>query len=274
MAGLPRSALLAAWGTATLAGRIGVDTAVRVVSGCDEPHRVEPTTSAEPGRPTSSVPGLSGGLEDLLTTLAGLGAVALRVVLPAPGDPLGLPGPAPLTRAAVDAGECVLVAPGHLGIALVPRVHRFGTALEPGAMVTWEVFPATDRTPVVTRLAEAEAELAAVMREATDQLTGLDVARLGPEAAAALPALRSRGLPPGSLPEVTPARSVRVLTAAVRLRAIVSLASLDTGGARTAGEMEQRDAALRSLDAVARRAVAAAVNDIPAAPSGQVLRGS
>jgi hypothetical protein len=96
MSGL-RSGLLAAWGTAFLAGRTGFDQVVATVTGGDLPHRVV----GLPGAP-GEVP-----LGWALTAWRDLGTAALRAVLPVPGDPRGLPGPGPFATAAMAAGEAV-----------------------------------------------------------------------------------------------------------------------------------------------------------------------
>jgi hypothetical protein len=201
-------------------------------------------------------------LHALLTGLRALGATRFQAVLPVPGDLSGLPGPPTLNHAALESGECVLVEPASLGLALVPRVERFGSHLEPGAFTTWVVHRADHhRATAPPDVTEADGELRLTLGEATQELTRLDVAHLGPEAAEALAAVRSRHLPAELLPPGTPPRCVRVLASALKVRAIVELAQLDHGRAITAHEITRRAEVLRRLDAVARRALAAAVND-------------
>jgi len=64
------------------------------------------------------------------------------------------------------------------------------------------------------------------------------------------------------LPPSTPPRCVQVLATAARVRAIVALASEDDGAAVTGHEALRRSEALRELDSVCRRAMAAAANGI------------
>ncbi len=247
---IPRSARLAAWATAWLQGRASVAAVVRAVTGEDEAHVVEPGE-------------LLPGVADLVALLNGLkqaGVPALRVVLPVPGDPVGLPGPPAFNTAALEAGECVVTAGGPAWGA-VPDVAEFGSAWEPGWQVTWHVQPVTQGrvTPVVA-LAEAERELKEGLIAATDALERLDVAALGPDAAVRLRTMRQAELPAGLLPAGTPPRSLQVLATAGRLRAVLSLAGEDDGAAVTAWEAGERARTLRTLDVVCRRAVVAAVN--------------
>jgi hypothetical protein len=251
---LPRSLRLAAWGTAVL--RDGADPAVAVaaVTGEDEPHTVSLPEAAGPV-----------GLAALLDRLGIEGALGLRVVLPAPGDLLGLPGPAGVNAAALDVGECVLAEPGPRGPwwAAVPTVTKFGSDYEPGTMVAWTVYPvASHRGDELPALADAEREMAMALRAATDRLQALDVAAWRPDAAQRLTAVRASSLTRGILPDSTPPRCLRVLASAARLRAIVGLAVEDDGAAINGYEALHRIDVLRRLDATCRRAMAAAVNGI------------
>ena len=247
---IPRSARLAAWGTAYLRGEVSTATVVERVQDKDEPHRVEP----------ADVLGLDAvDLAGLLTALRAAGGTGLRVVLPVPGDVLGLPGPAAFNAAAVEAGECVIVL-GSPAWGAVPEVTGFGSALEPGWMVTWQVLPVTERPAATGTLAEAEQALREGMAEATSALTRLDVASWRPGTGERLHLLRRAELHPGVMPAGTDQRSLRVLAGAHRLRAVLALAGEDDGAGVTAFEVQQRAEALRGLDGVCRRAVAAAVN--------------
>jgi hypothetical protein len=237
--------------------------------GDDEPHDVvaEAPLGAvvEASRPNGATP-----LEALLLGLRDRGVRRLRVVLPAPGDVLGLPGPPDFNAAALEAGECVLTepvdAPAAVGGApsrwgLVPVVTAFGSIWEPGSMVTWHVRPVGLRgAGQPAGLGEAERELTEALHLATDELARLDVARWREDAAQRVQAVRDGGIPVGVLPPAAAARSVRVLGTAARVRAIVALAGEDDGGAISGYEAQRRAETLRDLDAVSRRAVMAAVN--------------
>jgi len=259
---LPRSARLAAWGTAVLTGAAAPDQAIRAVTGDDEPHRVELSEDLAPG---ISVPG-ECGLRELFGVLAGADATGLRLVLPAPGDVLGLPGPPAFNVVALEAGECLLVEcadPDAVPLALVPEVVEFGSVWEPGAMVTWRLYATNARRITdVGSVADADRELRTALATATQELSRLDVARWREDAADRVAAIRDGGLSRASLPPGTPPRCVHVLSIAARVRAIIALAGEDDGAAVTGHEALRRAEALRGLDAVSRRAVTAAVNGL------------
>jgi hypothetical protein len=259
---LPRSVRLAAWGTAVLGGQATAHDAVRAVTLDDEPHTVRS------GDDRLALPP-AAGLADVLGRLGEFGVPGLRVVLPAPGDVLGLPGPPAFNQAAVAARECVLTEPVTQGwaaefaapLGLVPQVTAFGSEWEPGAMVEWSVHPVNPpRVTAAGSLAEAERELREALITATEALARLDVARWRDDAAHAVAAVRDGRLPRAALPPSAPGRTARVLTTAARVRAIVELAAQDDGSSVTGYEAQQRSAALQQLDAVSRRALAAAVN--------------
>lgn len=253
MLDLPRSVRLAAWGTAVLSGGTPAPAAVRAVTGDDEPHELV------------GPDGGHGGLEEWLDGLRRAGTRGLRAVMPVPGDPVGLPGPAGFNAEAVQAGECVLTDGGPNGPwwGLVPEVIGFGSVYEPGAMVTWTLHPVASRAaPPVAGVADAERELRTAMQRAAEELARLDVARWREDAADRLAAVRSAGLPNGALPASMPPRCAHVLLTAARIRAIVALASEDDGAAVSAHEVARRAAALRDLDSVCRRAMVTAANGI------------
>lgn len=273
-----RSALLAAWATAHLAGRVDAAAAVAAVTGTDEPHRVD---------------GLSRG-EDLPALLADLrasGAAGLRLVLPVPGDPRGLPGGGPLSDLALGAGEAVRMQPAGEAVGvqaagpaaqepaggtaaagkagcygLVPLVSRAGTELDGFAtVVRWQLHPcpaAAGRQPAGSAR-QAARDLAEALRGAAGALAGLDVARLGPEAARGLATLREggrRGRPAVRLPAGHPAEAQLLLAQADRLAAVLDLAGADDGAAVDRGSALRRQEVLRELAAAVRLARVAAVN--------------
>jgi hypothetical protein len=261
---LPRSVRLAAWGTAALTRAATLADAERAVVGDDEPHRVE---VGDEGAAEETV-----FLRDALARLRERDVRALRVVLPVPGDVLGLPGPPAFNQAALEAGECVLgalappgrtdPAPGQgAAFGWVPVVTTFGSVWEPGALVTWVRHAVTPRRlTVVGSLSEAERELREALITATETLHRLDVARWREDAADRIAAVRDGGLPRGAVPPSTPPRCVRVLGTAARVRAIVELAGEDDGAAVSVHEVEQRARTLRQLDGVCRRAMTAAID--------------
>ncbi|MFD5856457.1 MULTISPECIES: hypothetical protein [Streptomyces] len=247
----PRSGRLAAWGNALLAGLVSPDDAVHEIVGDDAVHRVE-------GLPGESAPvGLTLGLGRLRT----LGVSGLRIALPAPGHPLGLSGPPEFNARAMDAEEAVICHGAAFG--LVPQVYEAGPDGDVHVEVVWQVLPVREAPPAdVPSLGEAERELAEGLREATEVLSGLDVAGSGPVAEAAIDAYRARAergrevLAPGY-----PPRAVRVLELAQRVGLLVSLARENGhGGAVSSAEMGARTEALRPVERVARRAQVAAYN--------------
>lgn len=251
---LPRSVTLAAWlphvhGDAALAER-----AVAGVTEEDEPHAV---TTAD------DAPSPGAELADLVLAW-GMPGVAVAAALPVPGDVAGVP--AEISAAVLEAGECVLVESPGGAFAAVPHVEEFGSATEPGHLVTWRVTRVTPWTlPVlaaVGSLADAERELREALRTATESLDQLDVARWRDDAVAALASLRAEP-DVRALPTQLEPRRARVLALAARLRVIVAFATADDGGAVNLWQADQRSAALRHVDHAARRAMCAATLVVP-----------
>jgi hypothetical protein len=244
-----RSARLVAWVRAWRAGLAPFDDIVPAVQGDDDTHEVADL----PGH-VHAVP-----LATALTTLATVAPETVRLVLPAAGDPRGLPGPGEFTTAALGAGEGALCG----GTGLVPAVERrVSGSGDVWHTVLWRVLalPAGPARAEVLTVAEAEHDLLAALRTATDALRDLDVARWRPELAEALADLRRDGadreLPPGYDP-----RAHRLLHRADVVTRIVALAGHDAPGAAVnAYEAAARDAELRPLATAARRAQVAAVN--------------
>jgi hypothetical protein len=233
---LPAAARLAAWGSAALDGAVSLDEAADRVTGPDDaPHRVF-DLPAEP----SGV-----NVAYALGRLRAQGVRALRLVLPRPGDATGLPGPPPFNESAVARGAAVLTVGGAAPLGVLDETR--------GA---WTVHPVRPdpRTPMSLR--EAERDLARVMRESTDLLMSLAVARWEPAAAEVLAHRSSWG--PAVLPPTAPPPAHRVLQGAQRLMLIVEAARASEGAAITAAEANARALALRDLDAAARRGIEAA----------------
>jgi hypothetical protein len=247
MDGMLRSGRFVAWGNAVLAGLVSPDTAAERICGRDGCHRVLDWAGRD---------------EDTLTValarLRNSGATGLRLVLPVPGDLLGLPGPNEFNLEALDAGEAVLVD-GSESWGLIPEVQEENPDNCPGIAVHWHAARVNPGPGDVPTLGEAERELAETMRAATDALDALDVARWRPEAADRISEIRS-GANGDSLAPGYPARAHRVLALAQRVAAIAELASDDDGGAYNINGMVGRDAELRMLARAARRAQLAAYN--------------
>lgn len=232
---LPRSADLALWLTAYVAGRVSLDEARDAVVGDDTAH---------------DVVGLPGEDEPVPLILAlgrvrALGAATAGLALPVPGDPLGLAGPSTFNSDAIEAGEAVVL--GGLDGGLVPH--------SAGAGVVWRFHAATSLRQLPDP-SEADTLLRQAVLVAAEALADLDVARWRPEVADELLALR-RSTDVRLPPDVAP-RAVRLLSLSNRCRTIVDLALEDDGGAVSAAEAERRRSALTPLDHAARRGLVAA----------------
>lgn len=268
---MPRSAALALWlpriappappagdTSAVPAPRLGaVDDealaqALHAVQGDDEPHTARP--AADVGEVA---------LADLLRSWAPR-TTQVTALFPAAGDPAGVP--AAVSAAAIDAEECVLVtltAPHEAETwALVPAITFFGSVLEPGHLVVWEAVRVPPwRSTVLAAvgdLREAERELRSGLIQATEALDRLDVARWSDSARSVLAGLTGYRALVDLVPEDLDQRRARVLSESARLRYIVDVATADDGGAVNLWQADQRGAALRHVDHVARRSMAAA----------------
>lgn len=259
---VPSPALLAAWGTAALQGRTSPDEAVARAGG-----------PAETRLRLRGLPGEAGavGLSLALGRLRAVGATGLRLVLPRPGDPAGLPGPAGFNSAALEAGAAVL-ATGTAALGLVPDVAdnpdpraatdavngRVRADVSTQSWQTYDVSPA--RTTDVPSLAEADRALQRALRVSVEELVRLDVARWRPEVAAAVGAIHDGAGGEAVLPPGHPPRAHLLLATALRVAAIVELAGGHPGAAVSAAEMTRRTAALEPLERASRHAVMAASN--------------
>jgi hypothetical protein len=259
-----RSGVLAAWASAWLAGEAAYDDVVSHVTRHDEPHRVAGLPDAD------GLPGEDAPLGWALTVLRERSPDGVRVVLPVPGDPRGLPlgaaagpeddGSAAFTAAAMEAGEAVV----GRGLGLAPALTEHGSALgSRTTSVRWTLYPIGDTAPDPLTVAEAEHDLAEELRAAAAALTALDVASWRPELAGDLARVRRRPVAP-DLPPGHDARAVRLLAQADRLAAVLDLAATDApGGAVTAHDARERHEALRPLATAVRRARGAAYNAVP-----------
>lgn len=230
----PISATLVAWGNAWLAGHVGLDEAVDRLERAAGPQVVSDEVTDTP-------------LRRFLADLRVEGMSALRLALPAAGDPLGLTGPPPFTMAAVDAGQAATaVLPGRC-VGLIPAPDRRGSSY---AGVRWALMEAGTATPDVPALADAEHALTAAMRAATDALLSVD----GPVKGQPSISAADDGLAPGY-----PARAHRVAALTARLTVVLRVA--DERGL-TSGQIAVRGQALRDLDRAIRRARVSAHNAI------------
>src|SRR5689334_13934574 len=155
-----RSTRFVAWVRAWRAGLVPFDEVADEIAAGEE-HLV----ADAPGTWTD-VP-----LGQALPAFAKLHPDEIRLVLPAPGDPRGLPGPGELTGAALLAGEAVMTP--TFGVVPEVRRHTSGSGVT-FETVLWRFYPVADYRPVFQMgSAEAEAELTQALAEATTQLTRL-----------------------------------------------------------------------------------------------------
>ncbi|MFG1705482.1 hypothetical protein ACFLIM_20025 [Nonomuraea sp. M3C6] len=218
---------LVAWGNAWLAGHVGLDEAADHVEA-------------------AGGPAVAGDLplRKYLANLRSDGLRELRLALPAPGDPLGLSGPASFNSAAVDVGQAAIAVLDEHNLGLVPAADLRGSSY---VGVRLEVHDAGPVRPDLPSLSEAERELSDAIRSATEALASVDgPAQERPER------LGQRG---GELAPGYPARAHRVSTLATRLATVLRLA--DERGL-TSGQIAARSVALRELDRAVRRALVAA----------------
>ncbi len=229
---LPASARLAWWGTAWLRGDVVADLAIDAVLADDVTH----VFIDGDGRSDT----LLGGL----ASLRAAGATSLGAAFPAEGDPVGLGGPAGFNAAALEAREAVLADDAGLGL----------TPSRVGPTLTWRLEPAARRQ--LPDVGEADRGLRAVLIESAETLARLDVARWRPEVADRLMDLRHR--PAVEAPPGVPARCVELAARALQALEITELALEDDGGARSAGEIALRRAAIDPLARAGRAALVAA----------------
>ena len=197
-------------------------------------------------------------LGEILSLFAPLHPDEIRLVLPAPGDPRGLPGPGEFTGAALLAQEAVIA--GKHGLVPEIRQHTSGSG-DVFETVLWRVHELPgEPSEAGPGVAEAEGDLNFALAEATAQLARLDVAQWRPELAGALATLRRPDFA-GDLPPGYDARARRLYARAAVLDGVLALAGQSApGGAVTGYEAQQRDEALRPLTTACRRALAAACN--------------
>jgi len=234
---VPAAARTACWLNAWLAGRESADEAIAGLTGAEP--AVEFRGLDGPDGPDS----LSAAL--FLGRLRALGVTRVSTAFPAPGDPVGLGGPAAFNNAAVDHGGAVILH--GTGLGMIPR--RSGTVL------TWTAQPA-DPPPYVPDVATADRELREAFRSVTADLVELDLASWNPDVADALLNLRAPVQLDVAMAFAVP-QAARTLITALRGLSIVELAERDEGASVTAAEADARRWALSPLSHAGRSAVVA-----------------
>jgi hypothetical protein len=248
------SATLAVWTTAWLGGGAAPDDvldALQVWGQAHEVYAADPACEHDLGLPPAgSAPATP---VQLLAALRSVGAAEARLVLPAPGDVRGLGGGGPFTKAALGAGEAVVLPDAGFGVVPEPIAE---------GLLRWHVFALP--APVTLEhdgLGDAEHGLTDAVRAGAGALQALDVARERPGVREEL-AARLRGAPAPSWPAGMPGRALRVLQRAEEIGTILALAHADEpGGAVSASGANRRAEALRPLVDAVRTARRAAVNE-------------
>ncbi len=238
-----------AWGNAVLAGEVSPDTAADRIQGEDRLHRIDRAGAVGQTLPM------------FLAALRTQGVRGLLLVLPVPGDLRGLPGPPAFNGPALDAGEAVLLL-GAEPVGMVPELTLTDPDGPPGVAVHWAAHSVEPRIGTnLPSLGEAELQLTETLREVTEALACLDLARWRPQIAESLAGIRAGngtvGLAPGY-----PGRAHRVLASAQRISAIAALVEEDHDAGVGTGILGARDALLRQLSGAARYATLAAFNSV------------
>lgn len=248
------SATLAVWASAWLAGAAAPDDALDALAPWSDAHDV---LAVDDGAAAlTELPGPGAAPTSITLLLAAARRTAprgqARLVLAAPGDVRGLPGPGGFSREATAAGEGVLFP--EAGFGIVPSAIADG-------VVRWSVHAVPDPGPApeYVGLNEAERELRGQVREAASALTDLGVARHRPGVREEIAAsLRQR--PQALWPAGMPPQALRVLQQADEVDAILSAAAGDEpGGALSASAAVARSDALRPIATAVRVARRAAV---------------
>lgn len=177
-----------------------------------------------------------------------------RLVLPAPGDAAGLTGPASLNQRAISEGAAIILTdasplPGAATVLLPSDDGDWSTYTVPLPAAVVSAWP-TSR--------QARAAFVTAVAGHGDALTALDVAA---DARGLRDVVQEEDDRP--LPALPPAMSDdrRELLGRARLVSLLAAAAAtDDGAAVSAAEASSRAAHLRSLAAVARRAIAASVS--------------
>ncbi|MEI6621455.1 MAG: hypothetical protein WCP28_06080 [Actinomycetes bacterium] len=246
---VPRAAVLAPWWNCWVIGACSADDLIDAMAGFGRHHVVDVRARTEP---------LIVGLAQLRAAgrapMAGetIGRPALaRVVLPVPGDPLGLPGPTTFNQLAVQAGQSVVLE--STATALIPN-----TAAGSTLWTTHAVDP--DRhTAAAVDPSEASRAIAQAMLQATQTLGALGPLDSRDEVGRSLHDL-DRALELLRLPPSLPPGQARTATTAARVLGIVSIAAASQRSATTGFGQDQVTDSLLSLARTARHTLAAACN--------------
>lgn len=262
------SVSLAVWANAWLTGRAAPDDVVDALIAWAPRHLVTAYDAVAAGHTGLSWPdmddnGPMGLLRTLRTATAAPGTPPdIQVVLPAPGDPCGLPAGTQFQRDALEASEAIVLSDGQItstAIGLVPTVE-YDEHDDTAIGLSWTVYslPMPVARAQVADLGQAEYDLRQAVRSATTTLNRLDRVIGEPEVDPRgvvediLASLRGH-----KLPDHAPDRAIRVLDAANHVEAIATAAEelMRAPGSLDHGVVSDT---LRPLEAVVRTARMAA----------------
>lgn len=243
---VPISALLSLWVNAWCAGEVSADSLVDAMATAGV-QRIAAASARTDEQPTS---GLITGLADLGISPAALQRPPMRVALPTPGDPRGLPGPPDLNVAALAAGQIVIV--DVLNIALLPATGSNAT------VVTWGVHQTARDLPsaAAVRPEEAPTAVRAALHAAMSSLANLDAATSGTQVSTHMTSL-SRALQKTPIPATTSGQDRHTIHTAATVFAICEFALADIPRQPTAALERDRRRVLVELAATARHSLAA-----------------
>ncbi len=241
---IPRSIVLAAWANSWIDGSC---------SGDDITHALEqfgPQRFLAPGSEGTAPTGLLVGLSDL-GLRPGNGKARLRVVLPTPGDPSGLPGPPAVNREAIAAGQAIVA--DDEGVTFLPLFSELVT--------TWTAFatPAAAAPTMAIRPEQAAAAVKRALLDATAQLADLDLAAGRDDVAELLMELNIR-MKRVKLPASLPGAAQHTIHSAAQILGIAEIALAAAKPALTTNLERQRHSVLTELATTARHCLAAAVS--------------
>lgn len=256
------SATLTLWAASWLAGDSAPDDVIDALQQWAPMHLVGAADAATAVSTDLAWPGVQDGAAPILLRLVRRctdTSGALRLVLPAAGDVRGLPAGTDFARAALDAGEGVIVGdPGEPGIGLVPVV-------EGPDVLRWTVHSIESVPQVVehTGLGEAEYAMREAIRGAAEALLQLSSVQTG----------RADGDPRRRIaealddrahhryPDSLPTRALRILDSADQVATILEVAEHDSPTeAPSASSAAAREELLRPLWSAVRTARVAAVS--------------
>ncbi len=206
------------------------------------------TQVCSPDDAAGKIPGTFQGIAEqpvagpaVVGALRGRGIDRVLLAVVEAGDPLGLPGPAPITKAAVAAGVAIVAGDGSM--TMIP------TEGEPP--LDWLALPSSQRIDPVAQLGSL-GEAHSLMREGMLQISA-SMTGLEPDEAAMAELARYRDWRPPDPPPGLPPRATQLAESALRVWWLTGVAQ-ELAQRRGVSPPQQ----IRELRPLARRASAAA----------------